>query len=169
MKRQGIFNLIMLLMFAVCCGTVIAFATTSVVGGLVYISTAVGAICSVSIIFFTIRGVASSSPNKNERTTVGMATSSTNLFNTDQFKRKNYEKACIFVVELLCTPANRGAIIGDILEACDDIRGKYGVKCAELYFWVQLCKTAGSLLWATFQRPFLWLLGAVGLDWIIGR
>lgn len=46
----------------------------------------------------------------------------------------------IFIIELLCRPSDRKAIIGDLLEAYDDVLKVHGDRRANIWFRVQVFK-----------------------------
>jgi hypothetical protein len=57
-----------------------------------------------------------------------------------------HRQSLIYLLELLCRPADRKALIGCLVEAYEDIRETHGEKRADAWFRVQMFWTAASLL-----------------------
>jgi hypothetical protein len=78
----------------------------------------------------------------------------------DQKKRR------IFFLELLCRPADRSAIIGDLLEAYDSVLQTQGQRRADTWFRAQIFWTSLSLLWSRVASlPGIATIG-LGLTWV---
>jgi hypothetical protein len=84
----------------------------------------------------------------------------------DALNKRHEKKRTIYIIELLCSPTQRDAIIGDLLEAFEDIKKKHGEKRAETWWRFQVFWTCTSLLWSRLSAlPGIALIG-VGLSWI---
>lgn len=83
-------------------------------------------------------------------------------------KRDTASRLGAFLVELLCCPADRKALIGDLLEAYEDIRETHGDKRANAWFRVQVFWTAASLLRSRIGNLGMALLGFAA-SWIGGK
>ena len=67
-----------------------------------------------------------------------------------------------FVMRLLLPRENREAIIGDLTEEAEGICERFGPKHAQIFWWCEVAKSVGPLLWRSVQR--LLTLGV--FDWI---
>jgi hypothetical protein len=75
----------------------------------------------------------------------------------------------IYIIDLLCRPADREAVVGDLLELFEDIKKQHGEKRAEIWWRFQVFWTCTSLIGARLAGvPGIALLLA-GAGWIWGR
>lgn len=78
-------------------------------------------------------------------------------------------KSGLYVLELVCSTENRDAIVGDLLEAYEDIQKQYGYKRARIWFWWQLARSIYHLAWPAIKRLGLVSSCVAGAQWVLKK
>ena len=88
---------------------------------------------------------------------------------TNNYKLEKTEEFGIYLLDILARPSERDAVIGDILEARNDIRERHGERKAKIYFWWQVTRSVLHFAFSAIKR-LRWIAAALDFfGWVARR